>query len=730
MGEDGHMKKRNFIKSIAALVAAAIAAGIFAFVPGGVVRAEEEEWREISGLVTTDNNINSGGNADSITRIRLTGDARFQTKLTVQAGTLILDLNGYTFNEGSSVQAVDLKNNTNLIVMDSSADHTGVMCGNNSFDCITLNSNPKVNISLENITVRGGKILVTLGNGSTLTMNECIVTGFTGGAITVGSGCTFTMNGGSITGNQGSKSPVTVNGTFNMNNADISNNSSGSKAGGAVYVSGGTFNMTGGTLTGNRSTGSDAGAVYVTGGNSSANITGATISGNSAKNRAGALYAISNGRLTVRDTVISDNHSGLRGGGICVANTTVPVVLENVTITGNSSGSFGGGICVYSGSVQIDGTMIVTGNEDTNGTSNLGLEHSGQVIIVEETIDPNSEIGISTSYELNSSGSTITSGTVIDGIFFSDTPNNVLSVSEGQLVIAVSSVTRVLGYSLTLDQDIGVNYYVNFGNDISAEDIAGARMYFTVDGTALDPVAGAAGTVNGETSYAYTVNVNASQMTVPVSAVLKKADGTVLFEDHEFTVMSYAEALIRRGDAASDLAKAMLNYGAAAQARFGVNTANPANSTSLMTDAERAAVDNVTASDMTASGFAWDLSTAVTGDQDSISYYGASVVFLSRNTMRLYFKVLEGSIEDYTFTSGGSTLTPVRNGGYYYVEIPDIGAASLGTPITVSVNGGLLTVTHSPMTYAYVMLDNANMGRLARAFYLYYEAAKGYYSNH
>jgi len=121
--------------------------------------------------------------------------------------------------------------------------------GNGSND-ITIQRG--VTLTLENITLRGVRVIVN--EGGTLVMNNASTIAWNNlnGVLVRG---TFTMNGGSIINNGGGGVSIFDNGRFTMNGGRITNNEAFlfGGGGGGVYVEGGTFTMQDGRIENNTS---------------------------------------------------------------------------------------------------------------------------------------------------------------------------------------------------------------------------------------------------------------------------------------------------------------------------------------------------------------------------------------------------------------------------------------------------------------------------------------------
>ena len=86
------------------------------------------------------------------------------------------------------------------------------------------------------------------------------------------------------------------------------------------------------------------------------------------------------------------------------------------------------------------------------------------------------------------------------------------------------------------------------------------------------------------------------------------------------------------------------------------------------------------------------------GSVDGISFYGGTLMFVSKVAVRFYFT---GSVEGKSFKVGEKTYTPRAKGNLYYVEIPEINPQDYNEDITLKVSDGTqeMSVTYSPMHY-------------------------------
>ena len=289
-------------------------------------------------------------------------------------------------------------------------------------------------------------------------------------------------------------------------------------------------------------------------------------------------------------------------------------------------------------------------------------------------------------------------------------------VTASNIQIWTLNVAELAGNSITLDGNIGVNFYMNLGSAITPEE---AVMNFTLpDGSTQQAV----GSLTDD-GYKYTCEVAAKKMTEEIKAQVVAGDA--VSKEYTYSVKDYADTIL--SDEATyekeiPLVKAMLNYGAYAQTYFGYNTEALANAGLTDTD-----VSGVTAA--TLNGFAKEAqSNAIAG------LAGASLILESETTLKLYFTLSdEANVSSYTFSMGSETLTPEKSGTYYYVAITNIDAMNLDTDYTVKVTSGGtdLEVTYSPMTYCYNVLNGSysdELKNVVRALYLYNSAANTYFA--
>jgi len=302
-----------------------------------------------------------------------------------------------------------------------------------------------------------------------------------------------------------------------------------------------------------------------------------------------------------------------------------------------------------------------------------------------------------------------------------------LSDSDGKIVeikfLNPSETRKFIGMSLSLEGQIGLNFYVSNDHLLSND----AYVTFTLPKGKTQTVAIAD---VKETGYglSFTCLVPAKEMGDIVVATLY--DGGEVIDTQSTSVKNYAEIIIEnvpnRDDFAEaiPLAKAMLHYGAYAQKLFEYNIENLANENYASSDT----VNNVTMTQL--AGFAKDKQ----GLDDFGVLAGATLIMEGETTLRMWFE-FEGtaSLDDLKFTLNGEEDLEVKtSGNYHIVEIANISAKDLDKEYKVTVTAGEKTfdVTCSVMTYCYNALkntDNEALQNAARALYLYNLEANNYF---
>ena len=285
-------------------------------------------------------------------------------------------------------------------------------------------------------------------------------------------------------------------------------------------------------------------------------------------------------------------------------------------------------------------------------------------------------------------------------------------------------------HSVTLGGNIGVNFFIN-SKTVDFANADTAVVKFTWDyGKYNEEVNLKELTLDANGYYKASVDVVAAQIAHKIHAEVY-LNGEKLEQTDDYSVQDYAEAVYdnpaeydsEKPEQLKALAKALLNYGANAQTVFdsaliekpALANANVGNNGYADVTAEQIAGKiNGTASDLNA-----------IASQLGAKYFTSSLIYLSKNTLRIYFTPTSypGEIPNANAYDGS------KSDHYYYVDHANIPAAELDDQQTFNVNG--TTFTFSALDYAKAVVESTKMDddqkNLAKSLYLYNQAANDYF---
>ena len=271
-------------------------------------------------------------------------------------------------------------------------------------------------------------------------------------------------------------------------------------------------------------------------------------------------------------------------------------------------------------------------------------------------------------------------------------------------------VGRVANWNMTVADDLKVNFYL----EISDEIVSTTTVSLIINGeTQRYHASDLAETADG--TYLVTANISAAQMNDDI--VIMISSGSYLTTSATYSAKQYCDTLL--GDEQYSryhtLVKEMLNYGAMAQLYFDYGADELVND--HITDAAKEDIPEQAENDMT-----------ISGSIESISFYGASLVFKDRIAVRYYFRY-DGDLSQYSFSAGDLPITYIIKDGMLCIEVADILPQNLDQQITLTVtdaDGSELSVTYGPMNYIVRMNEkgSAALQNLVKALYNYYLAAK------
>ena len=292
-----------------------------------------------------------------------------------------------------------------------------------------------------------------------------------------------------------------------------------------------------------------------------------------------------------------------------------------------------------------------------------------------------------------------------------------------------SPAVSLYGRSITLKDNIDVNYYMEMSDSVFEHD---AYLEFKIGGQTYKLNASDAAEVNenGKTLYKFSCPVNAAQMSDTIETRIVIDNKTE--EEYLYSVKEYATELLSKSNEYPEetikLVKALLNYGTAAQNFFKYNTDKPANAGLSDTDKAVAAADFEEYK-------AVIKTDSANGQNNGLSYYGSSLICKSEMTVRHYFMVNEGcDINNYKFSyvnADGNevSLTPKKaSDGVYCVDINGIMARNLNSNYACKVTGKnkacIFELDYGPFSYSQKVINSGNssdeLKNLVNALYWYW----------
>lgn len=287
---------------------------------------------------------------------------------------------------------------------------------------------------------------------------------------------------------------------------------------------------------------------------------------------------------------------------------------------------------------------------------------------------------------------------------------------------ALMAPVQLMKTSASLEGNICVNYFMLLSEEVLNDE--SAYIQFTMaDSEIIEIPVSQSKLIDGYDVF--TCEVNAKEMTDIITMQFFYGGKAALADAHEYNVRRYAQHVMQNYDDAKTqkLMEAMVNYGAASQLHFGHNIDDLAN----MDEKGNALVTAPDYSNVDITGFDY---TPGQGTQ-KVKLYSASLILNSETTLRLFFN---GKI---TATYQNEELKVYQRAGLYYVDIVGIAAKDLDDDVTIVINDGTedAQITFSPMTYCQLVHNNntgayaEEMKNLARALYLYNQAANEYFAD-
>lgn len=297
-------------------------------------------------------------------------------------------------------------------------------------------------------------------------------------------------------------------------------------------------------------------------------------------------------------------------------------------------------------------------------------------------------------------------------------PAHHCEICDGQ---AISESAAVVGRNAGLGELIHMNAYLKLQKALAADE--GAKVVISAKDMTKEYLLSEI-LAEKDGSYKITLPLRSTYMTEKVSVEIV-ADGETSVA-YTTSVTDYLTELLKTSENETEkaLVKATLNYGAYAQLYFAEKNGD-ASIAKVLANAGLSEIDK-DVSGITADALKdYKISTNKHGE---IEITGATLVLTSSTIMKLYFK----ASESVKVTVNGKAQSPIADGEEYYVTINKANPAQLAdvNAIVITDTNGTASVNVSILSAVEAVLANGQLGEnfenLARAIYLYYEAAQKY----
>ena len=295
------------------------------------------------------------------------------------------------------------------------------------------------------------------------------------------------------------------------------------------------------------------------------------------------------------------------------------------------------------------------------------------------------------------------------------------------------NLLTVKGCSVSLKENIGVNMYASFSDDILEDD--GAKVRFTyADNSYIEvPLSNYMSTTyNNENVKKITFDTVPAKLTKKIKVSVIKSDDTQT-NVFSFSTSDYLYALINSTDKSIDanqknIAKALLNYGAYSQIYFGVDTADLANKKLTDNIVEKTDSDTVIKS--------------IQGQENGMfsnkdfEYIGSSLVCDSCTDLKLYFvnksrltiKQIENQYDISVANKNTHGFDVGTDGNILWIKVKDLRPNELEEMYSVRIlsDDGSVIVETSPSVYIKKALlsEDVKLENLSKAMWMYGQAVK------
>lgn len=544
----------------------------------------------------------------------------------------------------------------------------------------------------------------------------------------------------------------TIEATGHDHCAGIGSNDGDGSSVGSFTLYNGTVTATGGTqgagIGGGR--GCDGGTIKIFGGkvtatgmDSSAGIGGGDPDDNREDYSDIEIYG---GTVTA-----TGNSKGAGIGGGEYGHADIKILGGTVSATGGPSGGagIGSGVDGTMSTIRIVGAAVdATASSGGHGIGD-GKRYTGSTILLGYTRDTMDSVSIiATNYGgmvtlENDFKSTASNDTYAAGFY-----ENPTQFANKTLVYSGWPLAQVLGYTVALNGEIGVNAYLILGDDILAnqEDYQvevwdGDTQVIAKKISEVVPVRITVDDLEYVT-YRFTVTTAAKDFQTPFTLKIKDLDtgNYIGFADRDgspvpanegvkYSVVSYLEDRIENSENPNmvQLAKDMKAYCTYAKHYFDVRDHGSKDAVPTIEGFTEVTLDDL-----------GEYASRKADDIGHFTYMGSTLVLDDKTSFRLYFESDDPGALTITCDGIKGELEVKSGKGMHYVEVPNIAATELGTmyDFTIANDAGEMSdAHHGPFGYAYwalstdaTTLQRQSLQRTMMGLYRYNQAAKAYFA--
>ena len=304
-------------------------------------------------------------------------------------------------------------------------------------------------------------------------------------------------------------------------------------------------------------------------------------------NNCGGFVGWRTKQITISDSIFAPESVTVSGTGSAVFARSIASVNNSYYFYALGEDSDNQGKQGYSVTAGENVTLALSGEETqykvsgiTACKNNSGLQYNGTCYAGEED-----EVSLTLSHPDTPegyifSGYKASAGALNEGVLTMPAENVTIS---GGFEFADGVGTRLVGRSISVEGDVGVNFYMEIDPEIAASETA--YIQFTIptgDKTETEtiPVSEAE---RKDGCYVFQCDVAAKEMTSEIKAQIIDPESGKSGAVYTYSVKEYADALLSHAEGnwkftkVAPLVKSMLNYGTAAQNYFDRNTKKPAN---------------------------------------------------------------------------------------------------------------------------------------------------------